>query len=102
MSEAQKTQPRYPVYVPSKGRYEDCLTAKFLIEDAVPFYLVVEPQEYDEYALRYGEEHVLALPFSNLGSVIPARNWIKDHSSEAGYLRHWQLDDNISGDASLV
>lgn len=87
--------PRYPIYIPSKGRFESCLTAKLLIKDKVPFQLVVEPQEYDEYAKRYGSEHVLTLPFSNRGSVIPARNWIKQHATEQGHLRHWQLDDNI-------
>lgn len=87
--------PRYPIYVPSKGRAKNCLTAKFLIQDGVPFHLVVEPQEKEAYAAVFGEERILVLPFSNRGSVIPARNWIKDHATAAGHLRHWQLDDNI-------
>lgn len=87
--------PRYPIYIPSKGRYDTAHTVKFLLEDGVPFYLVVEPQEYDAYASRFGESRVLCLPFSNPGSVIPARNWIKEHATAAGHLRHWQLDDNI-------
>ena len=87
--------PRYPIYVPSKGRCDKCLTAEFLVKDGVPFYLVVEPQEHDAYASCFGDEHVLVLPFSNRGSVIPARNWIKEHATAAGYLRHWQFDDNI-------
>jgi hypothetical protein len=90
-----KTLPRYPVYIPSKGRYENCLTAKFLAEDGVPFHLVVEPQEADAYAARFGSDRVLVLPWDNPGSVIPARNWIKDYATAAGHLRHWQLDDNI-------
>lgn len=89
------TTPRYPIYVPSKGRVTTCYTANFLIADGVPFYLVVEPQEHDVYTERYGAERVLVLPFSNPGSVIPARNWIKEHATAAGHLRHWQLDDNI-------
>jgi hypothetical protein len=88
--------PQYPVYVISKGRFESCLTAKFLIKDNVPFYLVVEPQEFDEYVSRYGTNHVVALPFSNLGlGGIPARNWCWEHSKAAGHKRHWILDDNI-------
>lgn len=59
-----KVLPRYPVYVPSKGRYESGLTAKFLIRDEVPFYLVVEPQEADEYGKRYGYARLLILPWS--------------------------------------
>lgn len=88
-------KPRYPVYVPSKGRYENCLTAKFLTRDEVPFKLVIEESEYDQYASRFGEDHILVLPFENQGSVIPARNWIKAHATEGGHLRHWQLDDNM-------
>lgn len=91
----EQVMPRYPIYVPSKGRANACLTAKFLIRDSVPFYLVVEPQEKNAYASFFGEEQLLMLPFSDMGSVIPARNWIKEHSVKAGHLRHWQMDDNM-------
>lgn len=87
--------PQYPVYIPSKGRADQCLTAKCLVKDGMLFHLVVEEQEHDQYAARFGEQNLLVLPFSNQGSVIPARNWIKEHATEAGYNRHWQLDDNI-------
>lgn len=91
----EKLRPRYPVYIPSKGRWDSALTAKFLDRDKVPFHLVVEPQEYDEYASRFGQDRVLELPFSNLGQgSIPARNWIRQHSIDAGHKRHWQIDDN--------
>lgn len=87
--------PNYPIYIPSKGRYKNCLTARFLAKDKVPFYLVVEPEEQYHYAASFGEDRILTLPFSNRGSVIPARNWIKEHATSTGYERHWQLDDNI-------
>jgi hypothetical protein len=87
--------PRYPIYIPSKGRSHCCAAAKFLIKDRVPFFLVVEPQEADDYRRQFGAERVLVLPFSNQGSVIPARNWIKEHATAGGWLRHWQLDDNV-------
>lgn len=89
--------PRYPIYVPSKGRADRCLTARFLKKDGVPFKLVVEPQEAEAYRAAYGAEQVLVLPFRDAGSVVPARNWIKDHSITEGYARHWQLDDNGRG-----
>ena len=89
-------KPQYPVYVISKGRFDCCLTAKFLIEDKTPFHLVVEPQEYEEYAKRFGKERIYVLPFSNLGlGGIPARNWCWEHSKKNGAKRHWILDDNI-------
>lgn len=92
----ERILPRYPVYVISKGRYENGLTARFLLEDKVPFKLVVEPQESKQYADAFGEENILVLPFSNLGlGGIPARNWCWEHSIIAGAERHWILDDNI-------
>lgn len=91
----ERILPRYPIYIPSKGRANVCRTARFLIKDGVPFHLVVESQEREAYADKFGEERLLVLPFSNRGSVIPARNWIKEHATKAGYLRHWQIDDNI-------
>jgi hypothetical protein len=89
--------PKYPIYVPSKGRYETGLTPKFLIRDKVPFNLVVEPQEAEEYRSRYPEANLLILPWSNLGTggLIAVRNWCKEHSTKNGHKRHWQLDDNI-------
>lgn len=89
------TATKYPIYVPSKGRWESGLTAKMLIKDKVPFRLVIEEQEREHYVNAFGEEHVLVLPFQNRGSVIPSRNWIKQHATEEGHERHWQLDDNI-------
>ena len=88
--------PQFPVYVISKGRADVGLTANFLIRDGVPFHLVIEPQEEEEYAKYYDREKLLILPFSNLGlGSIPARNWVWEHAKEAGHKRHWILDDNI-------
>jgi len=86
--------PRYPVYVPSKSRYETCFTADCLVEDEVPFSLVVEKEEVKPYAERYGKDRLLVLPKSDQG-LIYARNWIKEHATKAGAERHWQIDDNI-------
>jgi len=91
-----KILPTYPVYIPSKGRYDCCYTAQMLDANDVPFYLVVEKEEEKKYAENYGNDRILVLPFSNQGSVIPSRNWIKKHATENGYKRHWQLDDNIT------
>ena len=89
-------KPKYPVYIISKGRFNCCLTANFLLKDGVDFHIVVEPQEAEEYIKRYGTERVYILPFRNLGlGSIPARNWCWEHSIKIGAKRHWIIDDNI-------
>lgn len=88
--------PKYPVYIPSKGRWESRLTVKALLQIHVPFKIVIEPQEFDVYSSVIDETNILVLPFSNLGQgSIPARNWIWEHAISQGAERHWILDDNI-------
>lgn len=90
--------PTYPVYVISKGRAGTRHTSRFLEKASVPYRIVIEPQEYDEYAAVIDPAKILVLPFSDLGlGSIPARNWVWEHSIEQGAKRHWILDDNISG-----
>jgi hypothetical protein len=92
------TSTRFPIYVISKGRSDACLTGRFLMKEGVPFRLVVEPQEVDDYAKEFPRELIVALPFSNLGlGSIPARNWCWEDAKKAGHARHWILDDNILG-----
>jgi hypothetical protein len=88
--------PRYPVYVISKGRWESRLTVKALTARRIPHRVVIEPQEYDQYAAVIDPATLLVLPFSNLGQgSIPARNWVWEHAISEGHERHWILDDNI-------
>jgi len=90
--------PRYPVYVISKGRPHINGTAYHLDKIGVPYKLVIEPQEEDIYAERFGREKLLLTPFSNLGQgSIPVRNFVWEHSIQNGDKRHWILDDNIWG-----
>ncbi|MCP4897336.1 MAG: hypothetical protein GY906_10230 [bacterium] len=85
---------RYPIYIPSKGRFENCRTATWLTDSEVPFSLVVELPEADEYASRYPTAQVLVLPFQDQG-ITASRNWIWDHAHAAGAKRHWQFDDDM-------
>lgn len=95
---AEKSVPRYPVYIVSKGRWETRLTSKHLEQMEVPYRIVVEPQEYANYAAVIAPKKILVLPFSNLGQgSIPARNWIWEHALSEGHERHWIVDDNIQG-----
>lgn len=91
-----ETDNRYPIYILSKGRWKNCLTAKCLIRSNVPFHLVVETQEVELYAKTFGKERLLVLPPEATGKgAIPVRNWIWEHSVKNGDERHWQLDDNL-------
>lgn len=93
----QHDQPKYPIYVISKGRWDSRLTIKALEQIRVNYRVVIEPQEYEQYASVIDKDKLLVLPFSNLGQgSIPARNWVWEHSIQEGHSRHWILDDNIS------
>lgn len=88
--------PQYPVYIVSKGRADSRLTSKTLENMKVPYHIVIEPQDYDEYACIIDPKKLLVLPFSNHGDGPGrARNWVWDHSTALGFKRHWVLDDNI-------
>ncbi len=88
--------PAYPVYVISKGRWKSRLTAKALEALGVPYHIVVEPQEFEQYAAVIDPAKILVLPFSHLGlGSIPARNWVWEHAITTGARRHWIMDDNI-------
>lgn len=102
--------PKYPVYIVSKGRWESRLTSKAFETMGVPYYIIVEEQEYDNYAAVIDPKKILILPkkyqdeydtCDDLGdskSKGPgaARNFAWDHSIYAlGEDRHWVCDDNI-------
>lgn len=88
--------PKYPVYIISKGRWESRYTADILEYMNVPYNIIVEPHEYLQYAAVINSKKILVLPFSNLGQgSIPARNFAWEHSIRMGAERHWILDDNI-------
>lgn len=87
---------KYPVYIPSKGRWETMHTAKRLDECGIAYQVVIEPTEQKQYENAIGRSKVLVLPFHDLGQgSIPARNWIWEHAKERGAERHWIIDDNI-------
>ena len=90
--------PKYPVYVISKNRSDRLLTIRELELMQVPYSLVIEPQEYNQYAEKINKSKIIVLPFGNLNQgSIPARNFVWEHSISKGYERHWILDDNIEG-----
>jgi len=87
---------KYPIYIISKGRFENPLTAKIFESNGLDFLVAVEPQEASDYKKAIGEDRVLILPFSNLGlGSYPARNFCWEHSKSRGFKYHWVFDDNI-------
>ncbi|GAH45961.1 unnamed protein product, partial [marine sediment metagenome] len=101
--------PKYPIYIVSKARWDTRLTSKSLEKMKVPYYIVVEEDEYDCYSLAIDSEKVLVLPqkylddydtFSDIGDTKTkgpgaARNFCWEHAIELGAKRHWVMDDNI-------
>jgi hypothetical protein len=90
--------PKYPIYIISKGRWGSRLTSKALEKKNIPYRIVVEPSEYDLYSSVIDKNKIIVLPedFSKLkqGSI-PVRNWVWEHSIKEGWEKHWLLDDNI-------
>lgn len=111
----ERGNPKYPIYIISKGRSETCITADHLIKMEVPFYIVIEEQEHEDYAKYYGDNPLVTLLHLDLnfrkeydtyidnfdetkskGSG-PSRNFVWNHAKESGAKWHWIMDDNIMG-----
>lgn len=101
--------PQFPIYIVSKGRAKTRFTSKTLEKMGVPYWIVVEEQERDEYAAVIDPAKILVLDkayqrdydtFDDLGETKskgpgPARNFAWAHSIAAGFAWHWVMDDNI-------
>lgn len=106
--------PQFPLYIPSKGRWDYMITSKYLTYMKVPHYIIVEPQEVELYErsvdrfkllakiipldLYYKESYELCdnLGLSRSTGPGPARNFAWDHSIKLGFSWHWVMDDNIT------
>ena len=102
--------PRFPVYIPSKSRAEIATTPRVLDRLGVPYRLVVEESQLEEYGEHFPADRLLVLDpayqrdyatLDELGDSRsrgpgPARNFIWQHSIDAGAPWHWVMDDNIT------
>lgn len=102
--------PQFPIYIPSKGRHESRLTAKALDFMRVPYRMIVEASQYEDYRRVIPAEKLLVLDpayqrdydtFDALGDSKslgpgPARNFAWAHSVAQGAAWHWVMDDNIA------
>ena len=113
----RKNDPRFPIYVVTKGRWDSRLTIKALNEIQIQHYVIVEQEEYEQYKQAMtGPNGFTNHPYSSL-IVTPqkyndeydvfwedddprlgpgaARNFAWEHSMENGYAFHWVMDDNL-------
>ena len=105
------SNPQFPIYIVSKGRFKNELRKTSLAFEAmgVPFKMIVEEQEYADYSATVGADKLLILdpefkrkyetcevgePCGKTGSG-PARNFAWAHSIASGARFHWCMDDNI-------
>ncbi|MDB5243798.1 MAG: hypothetical protein JWP57_4424 [Spirosoma sp.] len=103
--------PRFPLYIVSKGRADSRLTSRYLEDMGVPYHIVVERQELEAYAAVIDRRKILVLDpayqrdyntCDQLGDTKskgpgPARNFVWDHAIASGAEWHWVMDDNIRG-----
>lgn len=107
--------PRFPIYIPSKGRADSRFTAKALSAMGVPYKLVIESQEWNEYIRHEPASNLVVLDpayqrnYDDLMHLLgrtasahtkskgsgPARNFAWDHAKAAGHGAYWCVDDNI-------
>jgi hypothetical protein len=85
---------QYPIFIPSKGRADTRLTMKAFDAIGVSYTVVIEEQQYDDYAVHIPKERLLVLPHRDKGLTV-TRNWIWDYAESKGYKRFWTFDDNI-------
>jgi hypothetical protein len=110
-----KPKTKYPIFIPSKGRWENRLrlTPRYLERMGIPYHLIVEAQEYEQYAAvvnpeygtvivldpayQQGYDACMALEPGQTRGSGPARNFAWDLARAGGHARHWVIDDNIAG-----
>jgi hypothetical protein len=83
----------HPIYILSKGRAQNVITAKLLQSENIDFLIAVEPQEFDLYNKQFPNK-CINIQKNNEG-IAYVRNFIKQHSISNGDSFHWQMDDDI-------
>ena len=100
--------PQFPVYIVSYKRWDSRLTVKTLEKLGVPYMVIVDEPDYENYVRAVGRDKLLILPqkykdeydtFWKDGDKTTgagaARNFAWDHSIKNGFSHHWVMDDNI-------
>lgn len=100
--------PNFPIYIVSRSRWKSRLTVKALESMKVPYKIIIDDDQINEYSSVIDRKNILILPtkykeeydmFWNDESKITGpgacRNFAWDHSIEQGFSHHWVLDDNL-------
>lgn len=109
MDSPEEIKPQFPLYIPSKGRFDCALTPRVLNEMGIKPNIIVEEHEIDKYKKNFPFAEILELPvqykkeydtcddlgLSKSTGPGPARNFAWDDSIEKGFAWHWVMDDNI-------
>ncbi len=82
---------KYPVLIISKDRATTCSTHLNLDQEGINWYYCVEPQDYDNYVDRLGEENVINIQQNDQG-IAYTRNYCIKWSLDQGYAKHWQFE----------
>lgn len=83
---------KYPIFIMSYHRADNCLTATALEKAGLDFRIVVEALDYPAYAKNYPDKLIKCPDGVGIYGVC---NFIKDHAAKAGHKFHWQMDDDI-------
>lgn len=101
-ADGKRNQPRYPIFVVSKGRAHEQMTMRTLSKMGLKYFVMVEPQEAELYrrlAPYPNDVTFLELPVGNHGNGPGlARNACWDYAKHVlKAKRFFVLDDNIDG-----
>lgn len=84
------------IFIPTKNRLENSTLLKFSNENNINVNVVLEPQDYEKYKLKYPNFNYIILPINN-GGITYVRNYIKKYTIDNLIDYYWQLDDDITG-----
>lgn len=84
------------IFIPTKNRVDNSTLLKFADENNQVVNVVLEPQDYENYKIKYPDFNYLVLPINN-GGITYVRNYIKQYTENNSIDNYWQLDDDLTG-----
>jgi len=84
------------IFIPTKNRVDNSTLLKFAEDKNQKINIVVEPQDYEKYKIKYPKFNYLVLPIND-GGITYVRNYIKEYTENNSIPNYWQLDDDLTG-----